>query len=281
VNPAPVSLIALKGSASSPSIYGAGSPDHVAIVAAIDDAIALVSNAVPLSWDGPDHPSRSWDLEMSDWVEVGVFEHASILQFSVDVVAPMETGLSRSVLGVRDERLSEGWMTSRTPEDARDVVLSLLREWRTICAEGVVVDSDKGRVHDLPEHMRLAGETVVSRFGTLAKAHGMAETLDAGGIELMWHMRSPTAHTRATLCASASGVEEATFDERTMEAVLEGLPHATWAVRDATSPIAITIAPYAWSVGSLDATDPVSVLRQLAGMGIGWEPQIILKDERA
>jgi hypothetical protein len=251
------------------------------IVAAIDDAIALVTENAAISWDGPDHPSLSWDLELENWVQIGIHEFASILQFSIDVLAPMETCLSRSVLTVRDERLPRGWLRTRTPEDTRGVVLRLLAEWRGIAADGLVVDSGRDRARDLPAGMKVAAARAVSRFGALSAANGVSDALDAGGIELMWHLRHASAHTGAALCASASGCEEATFDERTMSVLLDGLPEATIMTRDGRSPMAITVAPFVWKVGTLEETDPVAVLRELKDLGIDWIPETIVKDENA
>lgn len=284
MKPDPVLMLALPGASSVPSAYGRGSPDHMEIVAAIDDAIALVTGSEAISWDGPDHPSLSWDLELENWVQVGIHEFASVLQFSIDVLAPVETCLSRSVLTVRDERLPRGWLRTRTPGGTRDLVLRLLGEWRTICVDGLVVDTGRDRGPDLPDGMRTAVDRAISRFGALAVANGMSEALDAGGIELMWHLRHASAHTRATLCASASGLDEATFDERTMSTLLEGLPEATIVTRDGRSPLAITVAPFVWKVGTLEETDPVAVLRELKDLGIDWIPETIVKyvkDENA
>lgn len=281
MRPDPVLMLGLPGASSVPSAYGRGSPEHMEIVAAIDDAIVLVTENAAISWDGPDHPSLSWDLELENWVQIGIHEFASILQFSIDVLAPMETCLSRSVLTVRDERLPRGWLRTRTPEDTRGVVLRLLAEWRGIAADGLVVDSGRDRGPDLPTGMSTAANRAVSRFGALAEANGMSETLDAGGIELMWHLTHASAHTRAALCASASGLEEATFDERTMSVLLDGLPEATIMTRDGRSPMAITVAPFVWKVGTLEDTDPVAVLRELRDLGIDWIPETIVKDENA
>jgi hypothetical protein len=276
-----IAMLALPGAGALPDLHGKGSPDHLGILGALDDAIDLVSTRRPLAWDGPDHPSLSWDLEMEDFVEVGIHEFASVLQFTVCVVAPMETGLSRSVVTVRDERLPRGWLRTRTPHETRDVVLALLQEWRTICGEAEVIDSGPDGVRRIPHGMSLAARRTIARFGALAVAHGMDERLGAQGMELMWHLRHATSRTEATLCASASGDEEATFDDRTMRAVFEGLPEATWVKRDGTSPMSLTIAPFVWSVGSLEEVDALRVLRELGEMGIDWDPELVVRDERA
>ena len=281
MNGPPVTLLALPGADVLPELHGKGSPDHLEILAALDDAIDLVSTKEPLSWDGPDHPSLSWDLEMSDFVEVGIHEFASVLQFTICVVAPIETGLSRSVVTVRDSRLPRGWLQTRSPQATRDVVLTLLREWRTICAEAQVVGCDPDSVRGIPDRMSVAAQRTVARFAALAVAHGMDERLGAHGVELMWHLRHASAHGGATLCASASGDEEATFDDRTMRVVFDGLPEATWAKRDGTSTMSLTIAPFVWSVGSLEEGDTLSVLRELGEMGIDWDPELVVKDEKA
>lgn len=278
MKPDPVLMLGLPGASSVPSAYGRGSPDHMEIVAAIDDAIALVTDNAAISWDGPDHPSLSWDLELENWVQVGIHEFASVLQFSIDVLAPMETCLSRSVLTVRDERLPRGWLQTRTPDGTRDVVLRLLAEWRTIAADGIVVDSGRDRGPDLPTDMRMAVDRTVSRFGALTAANGISQILEADGIDLMWHLTHASAYTRAALCASASGLEEATFDGRTMAALLGELPEATIMTRDGRSPMAITVKPFVWKVGTLEETDSVAVLRELRDLGIDWIPETIVKD---
>lgn len=278
MSPEPVLMLGLPGASSVPAVYGQGSPDHMEIVSAIDDAIALVTSSPAISWDGPDHPSLSWDLELENWVQVGIHEFASILQFSIDVLAPIESCLSRSVLTVRDERLPRGWLQTRTPDDTRDVVLRLLAEWRTIAADGIVVDSGKDRGPDVPTDMRMAVDRTVSRFGALTAANGISQILEADGIDLMWHLTHASAYTRAALCASASGLEEATFDGRTMAALLGELPEATIMTRDGRSPMAITVKPFVWKVGTLEETDSVAVLRELRDLGIDWIPETIVKD---